>query len=170
MSTLELDSVRTFAVCCCNDAAGTGASRANPLQGPAPQGLRQQCVLQTQVNAPTLQLRRKLATCCCNGAAGTGASRGTPPAGPSAPGDRSQQRSQQQADTLSNLTAQAAASPAASADVGELRQTIAGLQLQNSQLLYLTKQQQATIADLEVWQHKPGLCSSLHVWAVSMHR
>ncbi|DBB05603.1 TPA: hypothetical protein ACH3X1_012546 [Trebouxia sp. C0004] len=78
-------------------------------------------------------------------------SQGTPPAGPTNYGDRSQGRPPQQANPRPtspvHLTSTCSTS---SSDVNDLRQLVAGLQSQNSQLIQMTKQQQSTIVQLEV--------------------
>ena len=78
-------------------------------------------------------------------------SQATPPAGLISHGDRSQGRPPQQGDPRPtspvHLTPTFSSS---SGDVNDLRQLVAGLQSQNSQLIQLTKQQQSTIVQLEV--------------------
>lgn len=78
-------------------------------------------------------------------------SNSTPPAGPTSFGDRNQGRPPQQGDarpTSPGLLPSTSTPPGGT--VAELRQLVAGLQSQNSQLIQLTKQQQSTIAHLEV--------------------
>ncbi len=78
-------------------------------------------------------------------------SQGTPPAGPTSYGDRSQGRPPQQADPRPTSPVHLTPTPSSSSgDVNDLRQLVAGLQSQNSQLIQLTKQQQSTIVQLEV--------------------
>ncbi len=78
-------------------------------------------------------------------------SQGTPPAGPISYGDRSQGRPPQQGDPRPTSPVHLTpTSSSSSGDVNDLRQVVAGLQSQNSQLIQLTKQQQSTIVQLEV--------------------
>ena len=75
----------------------------------------------------------------------------TPPAGPTSFGDRTQGRAPQPGDarpTSPGLLPSTSTPPGGT--VAELRQLVAGLQSQNSQLIQLTKQQQSKIAHLEV--------------------
>ena len=73
---------------------------------------------------------------------------GTPPCGPAPSVERSQgQRPSQQADERPTSPMHVTQS---AAEVKELRQQVASLQLHNSQLAHLSKQQQATISQLEV--------------------
>lgn len=75
---------------------------------------------------------------------------GTPPAGPATSADRPQGRNLPPMDPRPTSPPHLTPTFSASSDVNELRQLMAGLQSQNSQLVQTTKQQQVTIARLEV--------------------
>ena len=78
-------------------------------------------------------------------------------------GERSQGRPPQQSDSRPTSPIHPSPSPlSSSGDGNELRQLVAGLQSQNSQLIHVNKQQQSTIANLEVtpFTHASHVCPS----------
>ena len=93
-----------------------------------------------------------LASGSAGDAGGSGSSRppqGAPPPAPVSSADRSHGRNSQSLDACPSSPPQLV-SPSTSDNVYELRQMVASLQSQNSQLQHTAKEQQVTIAQLEV--------------------
>ena len=89
--------------------------------------------------------------CLAGGAYPPRPSQVTSPLGPLSSVDRSQSRNPSSLDGRPTSPPHLTPSPSASSsDVSELRQMVASLQSHNSQLMHTTKQQQMTIAQLEV--------------------